>query len=90
MERKTRAEILVSLFNEQLEVVINREASIRMLKKMDPKLVLTMKVDMATMQPQTITAESRLQEMEQAMIHDQARLTAFEEMISEEQNKAAE
>lgn len=84
MELKTRREILVSLRNEQLEVVINREASIRMLKDMKPEMVLTVKVDMATMQPQTITAKKRLEEMEEAMIHDKARLDAFDAMIKEE------
>ena len=83
MEKKTRGEILVSLYNDQLEVVINREASIRILKTMDPKMIITTKVDMTTMQPTTITAASRLAEMEEAMVHDQARLTAFEEMMSE-------
>ncbi len=83
MEKKTRAEILVSLYNEQLEVVINREASLRMLKKMDPRQVLTTKLDVGSMQPTTITAESRLKEMESAMVHDKARLEAFEEMMKE-------
>lgn len=84
MEQKTRREILISLLNDQMEVVLNREASIRILKKMDPRMIITTKVDMTTMQPQTITAESRLKEMEDAMIHDKARLEAFEEMLKEE------
>lgn len=64
--------------------MLNREASIRMLNEMKPEQVLTVKVDMATMQPQTITAKKRLEEMEEAMIHDKARLDAFDAMISEE------
>lgn len=88
MEIKTRQEILISLLNDQQEVVLNREASLRMLRKMEPKQVLTVKVDMATMQPQTITVEKRLQEMEEAMVHDQARLEAFKEMLAEEQKSS--
>jgi len=84
MEKKTRQEILTSLLNDQMEVVVNREASVRMLKKMDPRMVITQKVDMTTMQPQTVTAESRLKEMEEGLVIDKARLEVFEEMLAEE------
>ena len=90
MEKKTRAEILVSLYNEQLEVVLNREASLLMLKDMDPKKVLTTKVDMTTMQPQVITVEIRQKEMQEGLELDQARLEAFQEMLAEEESKASE
>lgn len=83
MDIKTRRETLISLRNDQLEVVINREASVRMLKDMDPKQVLTMKMDMHTMQPETITVEKRLKEMEEGLVLDQARLDAFDQMIDE-------
>lgn len=90
MELKTRREILTSLLNDQMEVVVNREASVRMLKKMDPKTVITQKVDMATMQPQTITAESRLKEMEEGLVIDKARLETFQEMLSDESETKTE
>lgn len=84
MEKKTRREILISLLNDQQEVVVNREASVRMLEKMDPKTIITTKVDMHTMQPETITVEKRLREMKEGLTFDKARLEVFEEMLKEE------
>lgn len=84
MEMKTQLDTLVSLRNEQLEVVLNRKASVRMLEKMDPTMILVEKMDMTTMQPVKVTAEARLKEMSSALVHDQNRLDVLEEMIKEQ------
>lgn len=91
MEEKTRLETLVSLRNEQLELVLNREASIRMLTglmKEDPDRVLTTSPNLDTMQPEAITVRKRMKQMTEAMEFDQARLDALEEMIREEREKS--
>lgn len=91
MEKRTRLETLVSLYNDQLEKVINREASVRMLKKLAktaPERVLVVTPDLDTMAPKKITVQMRLEEMEQNLALDQERLETLETMISEEEKTA--
>jgi hypothetical protein len=92
MEKKTRQETLVSLYNDQLEKVINREASVRMLQEMakqDAGRVLLVTPDLDTMMPKKVTVADRLQEMEENLKLDQRRLEELERMLNEEENKGA-
>lgn len=87
MEKRTRAETLVSLYNDQLEKVINREASVRMLEKLaktEPERVLVVTPDLDTMAPKKVTVSMRLEEMKQNLALDQERLETLEQMIDEE------
>lgn len=88
MEMKTQREILVGLYNEQLELVLNRKAGLRVLQKMEPSRVLTTLFDQATMQMKQVTVQSRLGEMSEAMELDQARLEEYTLMISEMDKEA--
>lgn len=83
MEMKTQRETLVELYNEQLALVLNRKASLRMLQKMVPSKVLTKVFDQGTMQMKEVTVQSRLAEMSEAMDLDQARLEELTLMINE-------
>ena len=80
---KTQRETLVGLYNDQLVLVLNRKASLRMLQKMDPAKKLTVTFDNQTMQMKEVTVQSRLAEMSEAMDIDQARLEELTLMISE-------
>jgi TusA-related sulfurtransferase len=87
---KTRQETLISLRNDQLEIVVNREASVRMLEEMakeDPNKVLVVTPDMETLTPKAVTVAMRLKEMTTNLHLDQARLTTLEDMIAEEKSK---
>lgn len=86
----TRLQTLVSLHNEQQELVINREAGIRVLQRMaeeDPDRVLTTAPDLDTLTPKAITVRSRLKEMEETYQIDLARLEVYQDMITEERTK---
>ena len=87
MDTKNRLETLVSLRDQQLELVLSREAGLRVLQKMDPTRVLTTTPDLETMQPKVVTAGSRLKEMRENLEVDQMRLEAYDEMIKEETKK---
>jgi len=86
MEQKTRLETLISLRNDQLEKVLNREVSVKMLEKMmetEPDRVLTVTPDLETMQPKVVTVRMRLKEMQEGLEMDEHRLKVLEEMIKE-------
>lgn len=87
METKTRLETLISLRNDQLEKVLNREASMRLLNKMlkvDPHRVLVVTPDLEKLEPKPITVTMRAKEMREALDLDESRLMALDEMIEEE------
>lgn len=73
----------MELYNEQLALVLNRKASLRVLNKMNPTKVLTRVLDQGTMQMREVTVQSRLAEMSEAMELDQARLEEYALMIKE-------
>lgn len=87
MEIKTRLTTLIDLLNNQQELVLHREAGIRVLRKMvaeDPNKVLTTTPDLETFQPKVVTVSTRLKEMEEAYQTDLSRYHAYQEMIEEE------
>lgn len=88
MEKLNRLEILVSLRNEQLEKVINREVSLKLLQEMaaqDPSRVLRVDTDMEALRPKPVTVQMRLNEMKEAFDIDVARLKMLEKEIAEEE-----
>lgn len=90
MEKKTQLETLVSLRNDQLEKVINRRVSVRMLEelaKTDPNRVLAVTPDLDTLTPKPVTVRGRLKEMEENLQLDEQRLQVLDQMITEEENK---
>lgn len=88
MEMKTQRETLVELYNEQLALVLNRKASLRMLQKMPMHKVLTKVFDQPTLQMREVTVQSRLAEMSEAMELDQGRLDELSLMLSEMDQEA--
>lgn len=90
MTQKTRLETLTSLRNDQLEIVLNREVSVRMLGEMmkeDPNHVLVVTPDLETLTPKPVTVKMRYEEMTKNLELDQKRLTVLEDMIAEEGQK---
>lgn len=85
---KTQRETLVELYNEQLALVLNRKASLRMLQKMPMHKVLTKVFDQPTLQMREVTVQSRLAEMSEAMELDQGRLDELSLMLSEMDQEA--
>lgn len=90
MEIKTQQETLVSLYNEQLELVLNRRASLRMLEKLAPEKVLNRRLNEQTMQIEEITVKSRKMEIEEALELEELRLSEYEQMLKEEEEKASQ
>ena len=89
MEMKTQLETLVSLYNDQLELVLNRKAGIRMMQKMNPSRVLTREMDPQTMLPKETTVADRLKTFGEALELDQGRLDEYANMMVEEKNPPA-
>lgn len=93
MQKNTKKDALITLYNEQLEIVMNRKAGIRVLEKMykeDPNKVLVVTPDFETMQPTPVTVRTRLEKMQETLVIDEMRLEAYEEMIEEYWKEPAE
>lgn len=90
MQKNTRKDTLIELFNEQQALVLSRKAGIRVLEKMfkeDPDRVLVTTPDFETLAPKAITVRARLEEMNKTLKIDEDRLEAYAEMIEEETTK---
>jgi len=90
MEMKTSLETLQGLCNDQLELVLNRKAGVRMLQKMvekDPKKVLTREFDPMTAQMKETTVTDRLETFQEALELEEMRLKEYQLMMEEETKK---
>lgn len=90
---RTRLESLILLRNDQLELVLNREAGVRMLEKkakIDPNEVLMITPDLEKLEPKVVTVQVRLEEMKKAYNIDLERLMTYDAMIKEEKDIAPE
>jgi len=87
MAIKTQQEILESLVNDHREIQLSRQASIRVLEKMEAAgkghVVLNKNFDAQTMQMKEITVSSRLKEMRELADMDERKLEALEEIYKE-------
>lgn len=88
MEIKTSLETLQSLYNDQLELVLNRRAGVRILEKMNPERVLNRDFDPQTMQMKETTVKDRLETFRETLELDEMRLKEYELMIEEEKTVA--
>jgi len=83
MEMKTPLVTLVNLYNDQLALVLNRKAMLRMLQKMDPKKVVTVKVDPSTLEAVTVTVAQKIAQISETVETETALITEYELMIKE-------
>lgn len=89
METKTQEETLVSLYNDQLELVLNRRAGIRILKKLPETKVLTQEFNPETMKMDQTTVAMRLKTFQEMIELEEMRLTEYG-LMREENQKVGE
>lgn len=87
MEKKTRLETLVSQFNQQQEIVVSREAQIRVLKKLPKDKVVELRMDPEAMNVKQVTASMMLEKATEKLDLDRMWLEELEAMIEEESKK---
>lgn len=83
-EEKTkggRYETIRELIKEQKEAIVNREAALRTLGKMDPEEVWEGTIDKNTFQPKEIKVKDKVQQAKRALRIDKLRLEALQEML---------
>ena len=82
---------MVSLYNDQLELVLNRKAGVRMLEKMaakDSKKILHSELDPGTMQMKHTTVADRLVTFKEALELEEMRLEEYQKMMEEQKEKS--
>lgn len=92
MEMKTSQETLVELYNEQLGLVLNRRAGVRMLQKMvekDSGKVLTREFDPMTAQMKETTVKDRLETFLEALELEEMRLEEYQLMMQDLKEKGS-
>lgn len=84
MEPKTRLETLISQHDSQQEIVISREAQVRVLRRLDPHKVVELRMDSEELRLKQVTAKMMLEKAEEKLELDRIWLEEIRLMIEEE------